>query len=159
MRKDYRHFGARSTVKIGPAKRHHTAGHHVMAKTDLRAGIVKARRPRARAGGAKRRALHGAEHRSSIEGVMVGASDAVQLVALMRAQKRATIVTTAGAGSVASSRAERVRLRDQDFPRERDQIVRKICVRSARTCGPDSGRFRDRAQTLRQPTRAPTAMA
>ena len=33
MRKDYRHFGARSTVKIGPAKRHHTAGHHVMAKT------------------------------------------------------------------------------------------------------------------------------
>jgi len=77
MRKDYRHFGARSTVKIGPAKRHHTAGHHVMAKTDLRAGIVKARRPRARAGGAKRRALHGAEHTSSIESVMVGASDDV----------------------------------------------------------------------------------
>jgi hypothetical protein len=39
--------------------------------------------------------LHGAEHRSSIEGVMVGASDEVQLVALMRAQKRAAIVTTA----------------------------------------------------------------
>ena len=55
---------------------------------------------------------------------MVGASDEVQLVALMRAQKRATIVTTAGAGSVASSRAERVRLCDQDFPHERDQIVR-----------------------------------
>ena len=33
MRKDYRHFGARSTVKIGPAKRHQTADHHVMAKT------------------------------------------------------------------------------------------------------------------------------
>jgi len=27
--------------------------------------------------------LHGAEHRSSIEGVMVGASDEVQLVALI----------------------------------------------------------------------------
>ena len=80
MRKDYRHFGARSTVKIGPAKRHHIAEHHVMAKTDLRAGIVKARRPRARAGGAKRRALHGDEHRSSIERVMVGASVAVVLV-------------------------------------------------------------------------------
>ena len=114
MRKDYRHFGARSTVKIGPATVHHTADHHAIAKADLRAGIVKARRPRARAGGAKRRALHGAEHRSSIEGVMVGASDEVQLVALMRAQKRATIVTTADAGSVASSRAERVRLCDQD---------------------------------------------
>ena len=135
MRKDYRHFGARSTVKIGPAKRHHTAGHHVMAKTDLRAGIVKARRPRARAGGAKRRALHGAEHRSSIEGVMVGASDEVQLVALMRAQERATIVITVDAGSVASSRAERVRFCDQDFPHDRDQIVRtkwpRLSTRSA----------------------------
>ena len=69
---------------------------------------------------------------------MVGASDEVQLVALMRAQKRATIVTTAGAGSVASSRAERVRLRDQDFPHERDQIVRTIWFQSARTCQPDS---------------------
>jgi len=54
---------------------------------------------------------------------MVGASDEVQLVALMRAQKRATIVITADAGSVASSRAERVRLCDQDFPHGRDQIV------------------------------------
>ena len=101
MREDYRHFGARSTAKIGPAKRHHTADHHVMAKTDLRAGIVKARRPRVRAGGAKRRALHDAEHRSSIEGVMVDASDEVQLVALMRPYKRATIVFAADAGSAA----------------------------------------------------------
>ena len=101
MREDYRHFRARSTVKIGPAKRHHTADHHVIAKTDLRAGIVKARRPRVRAGGAKRRALHDAEHRSSIEDVMVGPSDEVQLVALMRAHKRVTIVMVADAGSVA----------------------------------------------------------
>ena len=66
---------------------------------------------------------------------MVGASDEVQLVALMRARKRATIVTTADAGSVASSRAERVRLCDQDFPHERDQIVRtkwpRLSTRSA----------------------------
>ena len=54
MRKDYRHFRARSTAKIGPAKRHQSAHHRVVAKTDLRA-----------------------EHRSSIEGVMVGASDEV----------------------------------------------------------------------------------
>ena len=101
MREDYRQFGARSTAKIGPAKRHHSADHRVVAKTNLRAGIVKARRPRVRAGGAKRRALHGAEHRSSIEGVMVGASDEVQLVGLMRAHKRATIVFAADAGSVA----------------------------------------------------------
>lgn len=77
MREDYRHFGARSTAKIGPAKCHHPADHRVVAKTDLRAGIVKARRPRVRAGGAKRRALHDAQHRSSIEGVMVGGSDEV----------------------------------------------------------------------------------
>ena len=101
MSKDYRHFGARSTVKIGPAKRHHSADHRVVAKTDLRAGIVKARRPRVRAGGAKRRALHDAEHRSIIEGVMVGASDEVQLFALMRAYRRATIVFAADAESIA----------------------------------------------------------
>jgi hypothetical protein len=104
MREDYRHFGARSTAKIGPAKRHHTDDHHVIAKTDLRAGIVKARRPRVRAGGAQRRALHDAEHRSSIESVMVGASDEVQFVALRRAHKRATTVFAADAGSVARSR-------------------------------------------------------
>jgi hypothetical protein len=101
MREDYRHFGARSTAKIGPAKRHHSADHHVVAKTDLRAGIVKARRPRVRAGGAKRRALHDAEHRSSIESVMVGVSENAQLVALMSARKRVTIAFTAVAESVA----------------------------------------------------------
>jgi hypothetical protein len=71
------------------------------SQTDLRAGIVKARRPRVRAGGAKRRALHDAEHRFSIESVMVDASDGVQLIAVKRAHKRATIVFAAYAGSVA----------------------------------------------------------
>jgi hypothetical protein len=41
----------------------------------LRAGIVKARRPRVRAGGAKRSALHGAEHRCSIVAVMADGVD------------------------------------------------------------------------------------
>jgi hypothetical protein len=45
--------------------------------------------------------LHGAEHRSSIERVMVGVSDNAQLVALIRARKRVTIVFTAVANSVA----------------------------------------------------------
>lgn len=101
MREDYRHFGARSTAKIGPAKRHHSADHRVVAKTNPRAGIVKARRPRVRAGGAKRRALHDAEHRSSIEGVMVGASFEVLLIALMRVHKRAMCGLAADAESVA----------------------------------------------------------
>ena len=100
MRRDYRHFDAPSTAKIGPATCHHSADHRVVAKTDLRAGIVKARRPRACAGGAKRRALHDAEHRSSIASVMVVASDEVQLLALMRGRKRAPIVFTANAGSI-----------------------------------------------------------
>jgi hypothetical protein len=41
----------------------------------LRAGTVKARRPRACAGGAKRSALHGAEHRCSIVVVMADGVD------------------------------------------------------------------------------------
>jgi hypothetical protein len=45
--------------------------------------------------------LHDAEHRSSIESVMVDDSYEVQLVALMRAHKRVTIVMAADAGSVA----------------------------------------------------------
>jgi hypothetical protein len=93
MRKDYRHFGARSTVKIGPAIVITPPAITYWPGHDLRAGTVKARRPRTRAGGAKRRALHGAEHRSSIEGVMGGAPDGVQIVAFMRAETGATFVS------------------------------------------------------------------
>jgi hypothetical protein len=49
--------------------------HHVIAHDHLRAGTVKARRPRACAVGAKRRALHGAEHRCSIVVVMADGVD------------------------------------------------------------------------------------
>jgi len=42
----------------------------------LRAGTVKAPGPRVRAGGAKRSALHGAEHRCSIVVVMADGIDA-----------------------------------------------------------------------------------
>jgi hypothetical protein len=48
-----------------------------MPADHLRAGTVKARRPRACAGGAKRSALHGAEHRCSIVVVMAGGVDVV----------------------------------------------------------------------------------
>ncbi len=47
---------------------------------DLRAGTVKARRPRARAGGAQRSALHGAEHRSNINRVMADVSNVAPIV-------------------------------------------------------------------------------
>jgi hypothetical protein len=46
-----------------------------MPADHLRAGTVKARRPRVCAGGAKRSALHGAEHRWSIVVVMVDGFD------------------------------------------------------------------------------------
>lgn len=47
-----------------------------MPDDHLRAGTVKARRPRGSAGGAKRSALDGAEHRCSIVVVMAGGVDA-----------------------------------------------------------------------------------
>ena len=52
----------------------------------LRAGTVKARRPRVSAVEAKRRALHGAEHRPSIDRVMAGASAVVPIVVMFRAR-------------------------------------------------------------------------
>jgi hypothetical protein len=47
-------------------------GHHAIASRELSAGAVKARRPRVSGVGAKRRALHGAEHSSRLEPVMAG---------------------------------------------------------------------------------------
>jgi hypothetical protein len=47
---------------------------------ELCAGTVKARRPRASAVEAKRRALHGAEHRSNIDRVMAGRPQVVALI-------------------------------------------------------------------------------
>jgi hypothetical protein len=55
----------------------------------LRAGTVKARRPRARAGGAKRSALHGAEHRCSMVVVMADGVDVTpQVITLTTAASR-----------------------------------------------------------------------
>jgi hypothetical protein len=59
---------------------------------------------------------------------MGGAPEHVQIVTLMRAERGATFVSASTPVSGASSRTEPVRLRDQDFPHERDRIVRKICV-------------------------------
>ena len=68
---------------------------------------------------------------------MGGAPAQVQVVAPMRAETGATFVNASAPVSGASSRAEPVRLRDQDFPSERDQIIRKICIPRAHgeTCG------------------------
>jgi hypothetical protein len=51
---------------------------------ELRAGRVKARRPRASAVEAKRRALHAAEHSASIEGMMAGVMRTVTLAVTNR---------------------------------------------------------------------------
>jgi hypothetical protein len=56
---------------IGWRLRKHTEGHHAIALRELRAGAVKARRPRGtRVGGAERRALHVAEHSFKLDCVM-----------------------------------------------------------------------------------------
>jgi hypothetical protein len=54
------------------------SGHHAVAVRELRAGAVEAQRPRAdtRVGGAKRRALHGAEHSSKLGCVMAARTTA-----------------------------------------------------------------------------------
>lgn len=71
---------------------------------DLRTGTVKARRPRASAVEAKRRALHGAEHRSSIDRVMAGGS-----------QVAVYMLTNAGPDVDAErdTRTDRIRLRHE----------------------------------------------
>jgi hypothetical protein len=106
-------------MKIGPANAITPPPITYWPRRDLRTGTVKARRPRVRAGGAERRALHGAEHRSSIEGVSGGAPDHVQIAALTRAETGATFVSARTLVSIASERAERARLRYQVFPHER----------------------------------------
>src|SRR5262245_61032154 len=96
----------------------------------LRAGTVKARRPRARAGGAKRSALHGAEHRCSIVVVM---ADALTF--------RPKVVTSHGGESISNAacgrhgfpdnnwpahHARTGSVNEQYFPDERDRIFPKI---------------------------------
>lgn len=51
---------------------------HAVANTELRAGGVKARRPRERAGGARRSALYAAEHSSTLSGAMAEANSHVE---------------------------------------------------------------------------------
>jgi Mg2+/Co2+ transporter CorC len=98
---------------------------------DLRAGTVKARRPRASAVEAKRRALHGAEHRSSMDRVMAGASAVVQIVVIFRARTRtccfaASLLSIGGGIRPCIASSNHSRFMAQIFPDERDQIVRTI---------------------------------
>ena len=84
---------------------------------------------------------------------MAGASDEVPARCSDACPKACNDRADAHAGSVASSRAERVRLRDQDFPHERDRIVRTMCVRSrAHMCGTIRAPSGHDDATLRRPT-------
>ena len=91
---------------------------------------------------AKRRALHGAEHRSSIDRVMAGASAVVQIVVIFRARTRTCCSPRSWSRSAAAfgpaSHPVRVAVHGQIFPDERDQIVRTIWFLSPRTCQPSS---------------------
>ena len=73
--------------------------------------------------GAERRALHGAEHRSSIDRVMAGASAVVQIVVIFRARTRTCWSPRACSRSVAAfgpaSHPVRVAVRGQIFRDER----------------------------------------
>lgn len=77
-----------NAIKMRPGVSSHCRPSRNCQDGDLRAGTVKARRPRASAVEAKRRALHGAEHRSSMDRVMAGASAVVQIVVIFRARTR-----------------------------------------------------------------------
>ena len=106
------------------------AGHHVVAIRELRAGTVKARRPRASAVEAKRRALHGDEHRSSIDRVMAGTSQVVTCVVTSRGREwtwNATLARTrSGCDVRRATWRQRVAFGDQHFQEVRDRIVRTI---------------------------------
>jgi len=119
-------------------------GHRVIAKTAICAQAPSRPAGRARPGApnaaaalgwacaveAKRRALHGAEHRSSIDHVMAGASAVVQIVVIFRARTRTCCSPRSWSRSAAAfgpaSHPVRVAVHDQIFPDERDQIVRTI---------------------------------
>ena len=127
-----------------PLECRHTAGHRAIAKTAICAQAPS--RPAGRAGPgapnaaaalgwacaveAKRRALHGAEHRSSINRVMAGASAVVQIVVMFRARTRTCCSPRSWSRSAAAfgpaSHPVRVAVHGQIFPDEPDQIVRTI---------------------------------
>jgi hypothetical protein len=96
----------------------------------LRAGTVKARRPRVRAGGAKRSALHGAEHRCSIVVVMAGGFDVMPDVITSRWSQRTSNATCAshhsGTTTGPHARANVTWFAGNIFRDKPDRIVRKI---------------------------------
>jgi hypothetical protein len=59
---------------------------------------------------------------------MASASYVAMIADTSRTSKWATIRTQRRPHPASSSHAERVQFGDQDFPHERDRIVRKICV-------------------------------
>ena len=105
---------------------------------DLRAGTVKARRPRESAVGAERRALHGAEHRSSIDRVMAGASAVFRSSSSSARGPGHGVRPESALNLRQHSALHRIQYElavdGQIFPERRDQIVRTIWFRSARRC-------------------------
>jgi hypothetical protein len=99
-------------------------------RINLRAGTVKARRPCVRAGGAKRSALHGAEHRCSIVVVMAGGVD---VHAKGDPSPGAESISNAACGrhgfphsNWPAHHARTGPVNERHFPDERDRIVPKI---------------------------------
>src|SRR5687768_4111585 len=101
-----------------------------MPADHLRAGTVKARRPRVCAGGAKRSALHGAEHRCSIVVVMADGVDVAPDVITSTAASRHRMATRAHHHFLDSKwprkRARTRAVCGQHCPDEQDRIVRTI---------------------------------
>lgn len=111
-------------------------GHHAIAKTRSARRHCQGPKAARSAGGAERSALRGAEHRSSIECVMVSVPLVIQMAARMRAPNRAPIVIAAHTVSGSVHCARTGRLRDPDLPHQQDQIVRTKWPRSrARSTG------------------------
>jgi hypothetical protein len=112
-----------------------------MPADHLRAGTVKARRPRARAGGAKRSALHGAEHRCSIVVVMADGIDVTPDVITSRWSQvdiecDARVPQFPGQQLAGKARAECDLVAGNIFQDKPDRIVRKIWVAIGRVrCG------------------------
>src|SRR5688572_26751503 len=116
-------------------------GHHVIARDHLRAGTVKARRPRVCAGGAKRSALHGAEHRCSIVVVMAVAFDRGNGGGWQINIASAAISWTISRKHLSGNAREDTSLVDRQFQEKQGEFVRENVDAIARNDGANTRRF------------------
>jgi hypothetical protein len=138
-------------------------GHHVNAADHLRAGTVKARRPRGRAVGAKRRALHGAEHRCSIVVVMADgvdvAPDVITSTAASRHRMQPARTTISWTASGHASAHERGQFAANISGRTGPDRPEDRSHNRARSMQQTRGASRRRTCCVRQPEATVTAMA